>query len=594
MTPGVASSLLSGFIYYDQIQQVGDRYIVDPILLLTPAVLGAYVLGAPFLVLRVQRSPAAQLLLGTLLLIPVVCFVPPIAGPISEAIGPWILPRLAWPLPLAAVLVLGWMLWEGLTYAGTRLRESGSRTERLAGLLLAPLVVFCGLVAAAPSSVAQLESTDESGETPQEEVSCSDPVYRWMQDNLPAPSTMLAPESENSCIMARTSSVDILNYRKQKPGNKEFRTILERFYNSATLDNDMIRALRHYEVDYVMLSKDDQLGEQMRHRPNSFIEVEIPGDRYVLYEVNLSNLESDDLTPVNDSLISGDFDIATDSYEQALEQAQENGDNDALSLAYLGLGQSYTGQKLPDEAAPYFQRVADLNPQDVAAYALLAEAREAAGDEEEAQAAMERAVELAPQNAKLRLRLAEFATKAGNEEAAVTQYRALVEEFPRVPRYRAQLGEALLLTDQEEAGQEQLQEATNLNPLSKKVQTEVGDALRDAGRLKAAAARYERAVELEPQNQLYNLELGKIYSTLSTANGQDEAYFGKAEEALTRAARLGPVPGRSDARESALLALGDLYYRWDREEEAAATYQQVLKVDPNSQEAASRRKAIQG
>jgi tetratricopeptide (TPR) repeat protein len=122
----------------------------------------------------------------------------------------------------------------------------------------------------------------------------------------------------------------------------------------------------------------------------------------------------------------------------------------------------------------------------------------------------------------------------------------------------------------------------------------VGDALRDAGRLKAAAARYERAVELEPQNQLYNLELGKIYSTLSTANGQDEAYFGKAEEALTRAARLGPVPGRADARESALLALGDLYYRWDREEDAATAYQQVLKLDPNSQEATSRLKEIQG
>jgi hypothetical protein len=129
----------------------------------------------------------------------------PIAGFAGEIIGPWILPRLAWPIPLAAVLVLGWLLWEGLAYVRGRLGRSGSRTERLAGVLLAPLLIFCGLVAAAPSSIAQVETADESGETPQEEVSCSDPVYAWMENGLPAPSTVLAPDEENSCIMARAS-----------------------------------------------------------------------------------------------------------------------------------------------------------------------------------------------------------------------------------------------------------------------------------------------------------------------------------------------------------------------------------------------------
>ena len=122
------------------------------------------------MVLRAWRSPAAQLLLGTLLLMPVLCFVPPISGPIAEIIGPWILPRLAWPIPLAAVVVLGWMLWEGLVYLGVRLGAGGFWTARTSTLLMALTLVTAGLLAAAPSSVAQIESADESREIPQEEA----------------------------------------------------------------------------------------------------------------------------------------------------------------------------------------------------------------------------------------------------------------------------------------------------------------------------------------------------------------------------------------------------------------------------------------
>lgn len=594
MASGTASTLTSGLSYYDQIAAVGDRYIVDPVFLLNPAILAAYILGAPFLVLKAPKSPAAQLLLGTLLLTPVLCFVPPIAGFIAEVIGPWILPRIAWPIPLAAVLVLGWLLCEGLAYLGARLGAGGSRTERLAGLLLAPLFVFCALVAAAPTSLAQIKTADESGEMPREEVSCSDPVFAWMDSGLPAPSTVLAPEAENSCIMARASSANILNYRKQKPGKKEFKTILERFYNSATLDTDMIRTLRYYKVGYIMLPRNNQLGEQMKHRPESFTRVEIPGDRYDLYKVDLSNLGSDALIPANDQLFAKNFDAATSSYESSLEKAQEVGDEDSLSLSNLGIGQSYAGQNLPDEAVPYFERLTDLDPEDEASYVLLAEAREAAGDRDEARAALERAVKLAPQNVDLRTGLADLATKAGDDEAAVQQYRILVDMFPKVPRYRAKLGGALLLTGDDATAGEQFEEATGLAPLSETTYADIGDALRDAGRLKGAAARYERAVELDPKNQIYNLKLGTTYSRLSTADGRDEEYFGKAEDTLKQTARMEPVPGKGDSKEAALLALGDLYYQWDRKEEAVAVYEQVLKTDPNSGEAKNRLEELQG
>ena len=595
MQPVVATSLVEGLSYFDQIQAVGDRYIVDTDLLLNPAVMAAYVLGAPFLVLRARRSPAAQLLLGTLLLMPALCFVPPISGPIAEIIGPWILPRLAWPIPLAAVVVLGWMLWEGLVYLGARLGAGGFWPARTSTLLLTLTLVTAGLLAAAPSSVAQIESADESGEIPQEEVSCSDPVFAWMDEGLPAQSTVLAPEAENSCIMARASSADVLNYRGQKPGRAWYKPLLQRFFAGPTLDRNMVQVLQYYEVDYVMLPTDDQIGEQMKHRPESFTRVEIPGDRYVLYEVEeKSNLESDPLIPANDQLAAGEFEASASAYGQTLEEARQAGDEDALALAYLGLGQSYTGQGLPAEAAPYFERLATLDPEDEVAHLFLARVRTETGEEDEARAALERAVELAPRDVELRGRLADLLLRTGDEAAAVEQRRTLVGTFPEVPEYRVDLGRTLLLAGDERAAQEQFEEATDLNPLSDEVHSYVGDALLEAGRLRGAATRYERAVELSPKNQLYNLKLGRTYSLLSTADGRDEGYFERAEETLRRTASLPRTPGQADSTGAALLSLGDLYYRWGREEEAIAAYEQALERDPDSQEAESRLEELQG
>ena len=54
------------------------------------------------------------------------------------------------------------------------------------------------------------------------------------------------------------------------------------------------------------------------------------------------------------------------------------------------------------------------------------------------------------------------------------------------------------------------------------------------------------------------------------------------------------MTGSLDSTGAALLALGDLYYRWDREDEAIAVYERVLERDPNSQEAESRLVELRG
>src|SRR5215208_6864886 len=89
----------------------GGLYIMHPWLLLNPVILGAYVFGVPFLLWRARKSVAAQLLLGGLVVVTVAVYVPQIATFIgNHLIVPGLLWRLAWPIPLLALVTSGWMV----------------------------------------------------------------------------------------------------------------------------------------------------------------------------------------------------------------------------------------------------------------------------------------------------------------------------------------------------------------------------------------------------------------------------------------------------------------------------------------------------
>jgi hypothetical protein len=88
------------------IYELGDGYyIMHPWLLLNPVILVTYVFGVPFLLWRIRTSVAAQLLLGGLAVVTVAVYVPPVATFIGDhLIVPGLLWRLAWPIPLLALI----------------------------------------------------------------------------------------------------------------------------------------------------------------------------------------------------------------------------------------------------------------------------------------------------------------------------------------------------------------------------------------------------------------------------------------------------------------------------------------------------------
>lgn len=274
----------------------GGYYIMHPSLLLNPPILVAVVVGLPFLFWRLRRSLAAQLLAGMLLVSIIVCYVPPVATFIgNHVVSPEQLWRIAWPIPLAAFLTVGWMVWEV-----TRLAQNGLRaTEGPRRLIqvLPLLVVLCALTMAAPASAAGVEKVYGTDEV------CSDPIFHWIGGNIKETSVMLAPGSVNICIPAYSSQANVVSLRgwrvmkhqtalnKRVPGKVDVSQValdVRDFFHRSTLDGK-IGIIQSNKVDYVMTKAGSQLSNKLGNL-SGFTVMDTPGEKYALFAVNRSKL----------------------------------------------------------------------------------------------------------------------------------------------------------------------------------------------------------------------------------------------------------------------------------------------------------------
>ena len=288
----------------------GDLYVMHPALILDPMILVGILAGVPFLLLRLERGPAPPLLTGTLLLMVVVCYVPQVSTFMGDnVVVPGQIWRLAWPIPLAALLTLSWMAWEALERAREALTNRGV-PQSLVRLL--PVTMVTGLlVATAPLSVTGAAKVYGTRELPGYRAFCFDPAFGWIKSNIMEPSVVLAPDVENTCIPAHSGSLDVVSLRgkpvldrlselrqvsgaeiKVPQGAKDVRA----FFSGPNLEEG-IPILRRHEVDYVLIRKTfppggkliPPFGGRLEGVPG-FTAVDVPGERYVLYKVNREKL----------------------------------------------------------------------------------------------------------------------------------------------------------------------------------------------------------------------------------------------------------------------------------------------------------------
>ena len=280
-----------------------DLYMMHPSLLLDPVILASFLLGLPFLLRRLKRRLAAQLLVGVLFLVTVVCYVPQIATFVGDhVVVPGQLWRLAWPIPLVALLIAGWMAWETTRRAQGCLNRLGITPNVIRFL---PLVLLGALMwVAAPASVTGAEAVHSSEEIAQSPRSCFDPVFRWIGANIKEPSVVLAPDQENTCIPAYSASANVVSLRggtvlgvlpileRRVPGRIEVprgTVDIRSFFSGPTLV-ESVQILRRYEVDYVLLYANPSLGKQLGRLPGTTA-IETPGERYSLYAVDHQELD---------------------------------------------------------------------------------------------------------------------------------------------------------------------------------------------------------------------------------------------------------------------------------------------------------------
>lgn len=282
----------------------GGYYIMHPWLLLNPVILGTYIFGVPFLLWRVRTSVAARLLLGGLGGVTVAVYIPPVATFIGDhLIVPGLLWRLAWPIPLLALITTGWMLWEALGYAEARLRGLGigRSVTRVLPLALVALLT----AAAAPPSVEKAVGLYRKFDVARTTNYDPDPIYPWIRDNMKDPAVLLARDSVNNIVPAYTTSLNVISQRGE--GMIRDRDELEElagspidipqryldvhsFFFGPTLDREAYGVLRGYRADYLMVYAGSQLDERLRTLPGFSPVEDAPRAKYSLFNVDLEKL----------------------------------------------------------------------------------------------------------------------------------------------------------------------------------------------------------------------------------------------------------------------------------------------------------------
>jgi Family of unknown function (DUF6077)/Family of unknown function (DUF6541) len=279
-------------------------YMMHPSLLLDPVILVALMLGVPFLLWRLRRSLAAQFLLGVLLVATLVCYVPPVATFIGENIVlPGQLWRLAWPIPLAALLTLGWLIWEATSHAAALL--SRFRLTRLLART-APLLLVVGLtVAASPWTMEGIELVQRHKEDARSRgLYPADPIYPWLRGELESPAVVLAKEVQGVRIPAYSSEANVVSSRgilvlqvlpaleRRVPGRIEVpqgALDVQEFFRGTSITRK-VEILRRHKVDYVMVQTGSRLDRTLGRLPG-FKRLDEPSERYDIYHVDLRRLD---------------------------------------------------------------------------------------------------------------------------------------------------------------------------------------------------------------------------------------------------------------------------------------------------------------
>lgn len=516
-----------------------NSYILHPDFALRPLVI-AGVLLSPLLLWLEHRHNAARLLAGALLLLPVLLYIPPLAKIVGTFLTPYLLWRLAWPLALLSVSVLGWLVWRTLSAAEQALL-SRSGPQAATGFQTAGVLAILTLALAAAAPDIQAGYTGYKERVLAEEFSIcavADAAIEQL-DNLSQrePLTVLASRQLNYCIPGLAPLANVIEFRGYGTVNRlpeaDVADSLKRveqawhFSGAQRVDTLILTTIRQRNVDYVMISNDNlDLALQFRHLPALFAPV-YDDARFSIYEVKNPLVAS--------PIVEGNQALQEWRWKEAEAQFRQIRDDDPQALiAYVGLAQALQGQGKFDGALHAYHLAVELALSEPALHAQLGSIYLATNDAERAAEAYRRAIELAPDVASLQLAMANVERIRGNAEAAQRHFAraASLQTTTGSAAYYALLARLQHASGWPEAAVESYRMAIALEPTVDRY-VNLARALADIGLTTQAIAAYDEGSEFDPWHYLPHMSLGKLYEE----QGELEAAIGEYEHA----ARLNPA-----------------------------------------------------
>ncbi|OGO12127.1 MAG: hypothetical protein A2Y53_02060 [Chloroflexi bacterium RBG_16_47_49] len=384
----------------------------------------------PFLLIWIKRDDLALYLFITMLLYPAIIFNPLIAPIVGRFMTPWLLYRFTWPMPIP--ILLTFFLFKIVTGVGQWIQsmlEGGpiGRTIRpiislvpAGALIISGIILFPRIQTFAYQLLHQPDRMERLSAGLREYI-------RTHLDNGQS-SIILSDYETNQFIAALFNEPDLVAHRYNTT-SEEFPSSLQgealqrsldvdTFTKSKLFNQDILKMIERYHVDYILLRLDHPLACQLPYQPINFHQL-YQDASYVLYQVN-QPVVNDPVVVGNTQLSQNDWSNAKDTFEAILQT------NPSSVLAHLGLAEALTRLGSPDQALIEYQTVYGSHQNDVCLVTQLAHGYLENGNLDEAIKNYQKAIALSPQNSGLYQALGDAYLLQGNiPEAKKTYLRAI-------------------------------------------------------------------------------------------------------------------------------------------------------------------------
>lgn len=239
-------------------------------------------------------------------------------------------------------------------------------------------------------------------------------------------------------------------------------------------------------------------------------------------------------------------------------------DNASLSDEMNAKGIECADRGWLDEAANYFRKAIDLDPDSGHAWDNLASVLAEQGRFREALSAWLQSIDLEPDVAAGHYNLASFLSSKGLEMAEAELGETLTLD-PEYPDAHLSLGLVQADLGRVEEAKRALEAAIELDPEDAYPRHELAVLLMDEGEIRGAIRQLREVARLEPENVEAKVDLGVCYTL--------KGFFAEAERTLEQAKTLRPEDPQVH------YALASLCVQWKREDDAFAHLAEALARD---------------